>query len=163
MRRASIALVCALLLAFAPTTSAHAGYIGWHWSRRANPFTVNVVLSTVNGYIAPVQGATTDWSKSTVLDMTFTVGNQSRTARNQCSFSTTHLIVHACDFNYGPTGWAGLTEAHVNSSHHITAIRVRWNDYYVTSSFRRTVACHELGHTLGLSHRTESSSCMKQG
>src|SRR5438128_774800 len=101
MRRASIALAFALLVSVAPTTSAHAGYIGWHWRRHVNPFTVTVVLSTTNAWMTPVQGATSDWSKSDVLDMTFTVGNQSQSARRNCGFSTTHLVVHACDFNYG--------------------------------------------------------------
>ncbi len=42
---------------------------------------------------------------------------------------------------------------------------IHWNTYYdanyATSSKRNAIACHELGHTMGLQHTSDSASCMK--
>lgn len=35
-----------------------------------------------------------------------------------------------------------------------------YESYWNTTHRRRFIACHELGHTLGLRHRTGSSGCM---
>lgn len=41
----------------------------------------------------------------------------------------------------------------------------RWNTAYnytqTTNAHRNYVACHELGHTLGLRHRSSGSTCMR--
>jgi len=158
----SMAAVCAVLLSFAPQASASpCCYAGWHWFRKANPLTVTILLSVTSSWQTPISGAVADWSKSTKLNMVTTPGNSSLTARQNCS--KTSAQVHVCDANYGNTGWAGLTEVTEDSRHHITEIRVRLNDAETPSRYRRLVACHEFGHSIGLAHNTRNSSCVKPG
>lgn len=42
---------------------------------------------------------------------------------------------------------------------------LRWNLYYAanysTADQRKAIACHELGHTMGLQHTSDTASCMK--
>jgi len=93
--------------------------------------------------------------------MVIVPGDTSLHARTVCA-ETTRKEVHVCNADYGAVGWAGLTEL-TESGPHIVSIRVRINDHYVTSATERLVACHELGHSIGLGHRMQSTSCMKQG
>jgi len=163
MKRALAAVAtAAIMLATAPQASANpCCSAGWHWFRRANPFTVTMLLSVTSGWQTPIAGAVADWSKSTKLNMVTTPGNSSLTARKNCA--KTSGQVHVCNANYGNTGWAGLTEVTVDSRHHITQIRVRLNDATTPARYRRLVSCHEFGHSIGLAHNTRTSSCMKPG
>jgi hypothetical protein len=43
---------------------------------------------------------------------------------------------------------------------------VRFSEYFATASsvtYVRALACHEIGHTLGLLHREENTGCMPEG
>jgi hypothetical protein len=54
--------------------------------------------------------------------------------------------------NYDPsTNYAWYGSLHLN------------NRYLTTSATRRKTACHELGHGLGLGHRSSGSTCMRDG
>ncbi len=162
MRRAlAAAATAAIILALAPQASAApCCSAGWHWKRSANPFVVTLLSSVQSQWVAPLTNAAAEWSQSDKFDMHIVQGSTSPATRNNCSETTGE--VHVCNANYGATGWAGLTEMTLNGQH-IVKMRVRLNDFYTTARFRRLVACHELGHSVGLAHRTQSTSCMKPG
>jgi hypothetical protein len=161
MRRLALLILVTVVLGVTPSASAITGnYIGVHWRRAVNPFTVEVVSSVVPHFNDPLARAARLWSESNKLDMAITPGNTSADARHHCAYITGK--VHVCSSNFGSTGWVGLTQFHANG-HHITSVRVLLNDPTIPRTFRNTVSCHELGHTLGLAHRWQSTSCMKQG
>jgi hypothetical protein len=162
MRRAlAAAATAAIILALAPQASAApCCYAGWHWKRASNPFVVTILSSVQSKWVTPLTNAVNEWSTSDKFDMHIVQGNTSAATRSNCG--QTSGEVHVCNSNYGATGWAGLTELTLNGQH-IVKLRVRLNDYYTTPHFRRLIACHELGHSVGLGHRSQPSSCMMPG
>ncbi|WP_157577096.1 zinc metalloprotease [Saccharomonospora iraqiensis] len=63
--------------------------------------------------------------------------------------------------NYGDTGWASLTSYDYwpeTNEFDDGTMTVQLNDYY--QPWRRNLACHELGHAIGLGHNTSRSSCL---
>ena len=59
--------------------------------------------------------------------------------------------MHLIDGHYGQTGWSGLAESYVHSTHshvnyNLTYIN-GWSDYN-----KRAIGCQEIGHVLGLDH-----------
>jgi hypothetical protein len=83
--------------------------------------------------------------------------------------------VRVWDEPYGPTTWLARVECPTNNtgtggSHPNRWCRgqiLRYNSthtgFWGTEANRRSVACHEIGHTVGLRHTTDSSSCMYNG
>lgn len=73
--------------------------------------------------------------------------------------------------NYGNNGWNGITYfSYVAGTTYRFAengVSITLNDYYVTNfpndNKPRSVACHELGHALGLDHNTSQTSCLGPG
>jgi hypothetical protein len=110
--------------------------------------------------------ASSDWSKSTVLDAPVVAGG---TKPRSCR--PTSGRVEVCSASYRNTGWLGVAQIWV-SGKHIVQGTVKNNDYYFGSStyaYNNTaemqhVISQEIGHTFGLDHQSESgvslNTCM---
>jgi hypothetical protein len=151
MRRALLLLVL-LSLAVAIVPRADANHpSGWHWRRGSNPVTIRVINGTSGVWADAVSGAAGRWSnKSTVVDLAVEGGP------GGCAAVAGAVKVCSGDF---AGSWAGLTEVGLSGDHAQWAT-VKLDDS--ASGAKRAVACHELGHALGLAHRPagESTSCM---
>ncbi|MEX2394909.1 MAG: matrixin family metalloprotease, partial [Actinomycetota bacterium] len=94
-----------------------------------------------------------------VLDAGVDGGSSKRKVRRTCPMARD--AVRVCNFRYGATGWAGLSQFQLQGKH-IRRASIKLNETYLGSKHRKTT-CHELGHGLGLAHRSDPSSCMMQG
>lgn len=155
-RMMSVFGLIAVLAAFPFSASASHSWGNYHWARKANPFTLKVgdnVNSTWDSYL---NTTISDWSKSTVLNLTKVTGQA--TAR-RCP--PTSGRVEVCDRTYGNNGWLGVATIWASGSH-ITQATVKLNDTYFntstynTSAWRNLVMCQEVGHTFGLDHQDEN-------
>jgi hypothetical protein len=154
---ATIAAAASAVLLVPAQAQANHSWNGYHWARTSNPFTVKLgdnVSSTWDGNLAT---ASSDWSKSTVLDTTVVAGQaKPRNCR------PTSGRVEVCSSSYGNTGWLGVAQIWVTSSVHITQGTVKLNDTYFntptynTTAWRNLVTCQEVGHTFGLDHQDEN-------
>ena len=160
-RYLAVAAVAAVLMSFAPQASAApCCYQGWHWKRTHNPFTVTILSSVTSSWSVPLARAAAQWSRSSKFDMRIVAGAHGRATRQRCV--ETRGEVHVCNGNYGNVAWSGLTEA-TFVGQHIVKMRIRLNDANTPARFHRLIACHELGHSVGLGHNNRATSCMRPG
>lgn len=157
-KRLSMVIAAAMtvgLVAFAPPASASHSWGSYHWARTANPFTLSLgdnVSSSWDSYLAT---ASSDWSRSTVLDTRVVAGQA-----NPKNCRPTSGRVEVCSSTYGNNGWLGLAQIWATGSH-ITQGVVKVNDTYFntptynTPAWRALVMCQEVGHTFGLDHQDE--------
>lgn len=145
-----------VLATFPFSAGATHSWGNYHWARTANPFTLKVG-DNVNTTWDPYLNTTiSDWSQSTVLDLTKVTGGASS---KNCR--PTSGRVEVCNSTYGNTGWLGVAQIWASGSH-ITQGTVKNNDTYFntptynTSAWRNLVMCQEVGHTLGLDHQDEN-------
>ena len=132
-----------------------------HWQREENPFTLEVGDNVDTDWNQALDRAANEWSRSRVLNLNVVPGGTSPQACRPDSGR-----VEVCSANYGETGWLGITGFFFRDRH-IKAAVVGLNDYYFdTPAFglddpkhRLSVTCHELGHSIGLAHRS-GNSCM---
>lgn len=151
--------VTSVLVAALWATSAQASHSwgGYHWARTSNPFTVKLGDNVSPQWDSSLAGASTDWSKSTVLDTTVGAGG---TRPRNCK--ATPGMVQVCNSTYGNTGWLGVASISVTGGTHITQGTVKLNDTYFntanynTPAWRNLVTCQEIGHTFGLDHQDEN-------
>lgn len=129
---------------------------GYHWARTSNPFTLDVGDNVTSQWDSYLNTTVTDWSKSTVLDMSKVAG--AATGR-RCKGNQGRVEV--CNATYGNNGWLGVASISISGSH-ITQGTVKLNDTYFntarynTPAWRNLVSCQEVGHTLGLDHQDEN-------
>jgi len=155
------------LVAFPISVGATHSWNGYHWARTANPFTIKLGDNVSGPWDAMLVTASSDWSKSNVLDTTIVAGGaRPRNCR------PTSGRVEVCNASYGNTGWLGVAQIWITGGVHITQGTVKNNDYYFGSSsyqYNNTaemqhVICQEIGHTFGLAHQDESgislNTCM---
>lgn len=149
-------LVSAVAAGSAPASHSWGGY---HWARTANPFTIKLGDNVSAGWKPYLATASSDWSKSTVLDTVVVTGQ----AKGRCR--PTSGRVEVCSGAYGFNGWLGLAQIWL-SGKHITQGAVKVNDSYFNSPPYNTpeekthVMCQEVGHTFGLDHQDESGASL---
>ena len=156
---AKAGVLTALLVAVtaAPAAASHS-WGSYHWARTANPFTLKLGDNVTFAWDSYLVGASTDWSKSTVVDTPVVPGLG---GGRKCPARSGRVEV--CNYTYGRNGWLGVASITVSNSH-ITSGTVKLNDtYYSTATYdtpvwRGMVVCQEVGHTLGLDHQDESGA-----
>ena len=63
-----------------------------------------------------------------------------------------------------PAGWKGAAAFYSAPDGHLGGARIRFDaDRTFTQAEKNNIACHELGHALGLGHSGSSASCLTQG
>src|ERR671930_2351925 len=110
---------------------ANHSWNGYHWARTSNPFTLKLGNNVSSAWTLYLNDASSDCSRSTVLDTTIVAGG---TKPRHCR--PTSGRVEVCDASYGNTGWLGLAQIWVSGSHIAQGI-VKLNDtyYYPGSSY----------------------------
>jgi hypothetical protein len=164
----AVATIAALAVIATPAALANHSWNGYHWARTSNPFTLKLGDNVSGAWDSMLRTASTDWSKSTVLDTTVVAGS---TRPKPCK--ATLGRVEVCSASYGNTGWLGVATIWLQSgTKHIVQGTVKNNDFYFGGSsyqYNNTaqmqhVVCQEVGHTLGLDHQDESgislNTCM---
>ena len=146
-------LLFVLILALAVPAFANHSWGGYHWARTSNPFTLKVGDNVSSQWDAILNTTISDWSKSTVCDLTKVAGQ----ATGRCRGTSGRDEV--CDGTYGNNGWLGVASISITGGTHITLGTVKLNDTYFntskynTTAWRNLVSCQEVGHTLGLDHQ----------
>jgi len=154
---ATVTAAALLTLAFPSAAQANHSWGGYHWARTANPFTLQLGDNVGSQWDSALRGASTDWSKSTVLDTTVVAGS---TNPRNCKAVTGRVEV--CNSTYGNNGWLGIAGISITGGTHITKGYVKLNDTYFntpqynTAAWRNLVTCQEVGHTFGLDHQDEN-------
>jgi hypothetical protein len=151
-----LALVLALV-AFPGSASANHSWGKYHWARTSNPFTLKVGDNVNAAWDSYLNEAISDWSQSTVLDLTKVAGSTSGSA---CA--PTSGRIEACNAAYGTTGWLGIAQIWTARGAHIVQATTKVNDTYFnqaqynTPAWRRLVMCQEIAHDFGLDHQDEN-------
>ena len=156
-----LALVAATSVAvvLVGTALATNSWNGYHWARTSNPFTLKTGDNVSATWDAYLDEAISDWSASSVLDLTKVAGQ----AKGKNCRPTSGRI-EACSGRYGNTGWLGIAQIWVTGGTHITQASTRVNDTYFdtptynTPPWRRLVMCQEIAHDFGLDHQDEDFS-----
>jgi hypothetical protein len=141
---------------YVSSPSANHSWNGYHWARSSSPFSLNLGDNVSNNWDSFLKTASSDWTKSTVLD-TWVVPGES--TRKNCRPADGKVEI--CNDTYGFNNWLGVAQIWV-SGKHITAGSVRVNDSYFntarynSSAWRQLVMCQEVGHIFGLDHQDEN-------
>ncbi|MGE4427684.1 MAG: matrixin family metalloprotease [Solirubrobacteraceae bacterium] len=145
----SLALTVATLLTvagLATSASGHILYDGGNLSHNRHGRDINFINGTSSVFWDDVRWAQLAWHSKMDGSLRFP--------------TTSHdsSIVHAVDTNYGNTGWGGYA---YNAGYHAGHGHLQLNTYYsYTANMRKVLACHELGHFIGMAHSSDASDCM---
>ncbi len=165
-----LCLMFGILGIAAPATADHA-WGNYHWENASTPVKLTVINSTTYNWDGYVSVAISDWSQSTVLNLSEDgTGSTSNRVRRRCKGPNGSIRI--CNLEYGFNGWLGIAGISVDTNGHILSGYTKLNDSYFNSSYyngpdwKQSVACQELGHNVGLGHQDEDfnnfalESCM---
>jgi hypothetical protein len=154
---AATAAALAILAFTGATAQANHSWGGYHWARTANPFTLQVMDNVSGVWDTHLNTAISDWSQSTVLDLTKVAGSG-----NAKSCRPVAGRIKACNALYGNTDWLGIASIWITGGTHITQGTTKVNDTwfntptYNTTAWRNLVMCQEIAHDFGLDHQDEN-------
>jgi hypothetical protein len=143
-----------------PAYASHAIGGDYHWSDGSQPRAfVTIADFTPSGW--PVNAATSTWGTEPNIDVYYTFGGCGGTGH--CVDVRLKNMAQTCN------NTRGVTTVYRDNGHYTADTIVRFNDACSSSQFtntnRRSVACHELGHVMGLDEdltHTIQESCMVQ-
>ena len=163
MVRRLIALAAAALgvLVLAAPAAANHAWGNYHWARASNPFTVplgdNVSNTAYSNWEGALQEASSDWSRSSVLDAPVVAG----TAKGK-NCRAVEGTAQVCNGRYGFNGWLGIATIWLSGPHIVKATTKLNDSYFDSPSYsytaERHVMCQEVGHDFGLDHQDESGA-----
>jgi hypothetical protein len=162
VRLALLGAVLAILLGPASLAHADHDWNGYHWKTTPGGTNLTVADSLSRGFRQQgiLQPVLKDWNAARAVSLRRTQSSNSSSLRRDCPMKPGQIRV--CDADYGET-WLGKTDLDYSGTH-IVAARVRINSHWGHgASYRRYVLCHEIGHSLGLWHRSKGSSCLNSG
>ena len=164
VRALTLAAAAAILLVVAAGEPAQADHSwnGYHWAGDARPLRIVYLDSLAPGFRKQrVTGpALEGWELDDLVHLERARSDDSRRMRRSCPPVTGAIRI--CNADYG-SEWFGHTELLIEGQR-VTGGRIRINDHWGTNaSFRRFVVCHEVGHSLGLWHRSSGTSCLSGG
>ncbi len=161
-QRLFIASAVVAMVVFGIVAHANNWWGGYHWARTANPFTVPLGDNlTTTDWKSHLSQASSDWSKSSLLDTAIVAGS-STNKRCRPSSGT----VQVCNGAYGYNGWLGLAQIWIDTNNHILQGAVKVNDSYFNLATynnwaeKQHVICQEVGHTFGLDHQDTSGASL---
>jgi hypothetical protein len=157
-----VAVVSALSAATASSALANHSWGNYHWARAANPFTVplgdSVTNTAYSNWDGALGGASSDWSRSSVLDSPIVT----QSGGNTRNCKATDGRIRVCNATYGYNGWLGLATIWLSGSHIVRATTKLNDSYFNSPSYsytnERHVMCQEVGHGYGLDHQDESGA-----
>lgn len=136
-----------------PFVGTAAAWCGHKWSY--GPFNdPQVYYIDFTGNSWPVTDARIDWYQAPGIDAYY------RYHTAGCPGGGRHCV-NVREGRYG-TDWYGLTEATTSNGYFVGTPTVKLNNQVTPNTYaaRRSVACHEMGHALGMAHNNSTNSCM---
>jgi hypothetical protein len=138
---ASLGLALALLVLSVQPPAFAANFTGCKWPSAAIFFKNNFS----GAYLTQGNDATQNWSNATVISLFQVTSNPDFTQING---------------NYGSTGWEGLTSWSCSGGIMVKGALIQINEFYANAhppNKKQALIAHELGHVVGLAHRTTST------
>lgn len=156
-----------LLMMTSPALANHQ-WGNLHWKRTSDG-QVNIKLldSTTSYWRNNITGVVrSDWDQSNRHDVSRSeVANDADTRRN-CPMPNRYRRIRMCNYEYGAPAWSGLATVAANPhTGHIMYATAKMDiagSENNTDSLRKHTTCQEVGHGLGLDHRS-GDTCMGQG